>query len=253
MSETNLRGPWERPSASEFTGKHVTLSRLAPAADIDDLHAVSHGTPEFEALWTYLPYGPFADREAMRQWFASIEQSEDPRFYSVTSRSLQKRVGMVSIMSIVPEMGRAEIGHIWYSPLVQKSAVNTEVTFLLLRYLFDELGYRRVEWKCDNLNDPSKNAALRMGFQYEGLFRQHLVVKGRNRDTAWFALIDGEWPAIRANFETYLSTPGLSLTRLNREMRRPSSFGQYAGHIPGSEEFMREQQQEIGLEDGPKT
>jgi RimJ/RimL family protein N-acetyltransferase len=219
MPAGNLPGRWERPGATAFRGQHVVVSRLDPAADIDDLHAVSHGTPEFEALWTYLPYGPFADRETMRQWLASIEKSEDPRFYSVTSRSLEQRVGMVSIMNIVPEMGRAEIGHIWYSPLVQKSAVNTEVTFLLLRYLFDDLGYRRVEWKCDNRNEPSKNAALRLGFQYEGLFRQHMVVKGHNRDTAWFALIDADWPVIRANFEAYLTTPGLSLTRLNREPR----------------------------------
>lgn len=219
MLEHHLRGHWERPTASGFEGQHVAVSRVDPAADVGDLYAVSHGTPEFEALWNYLPYGPFVDQEAMRQWLASIVASEDPRFYSVTSRARQQRVGMVSIMNIVPEMGRAELGHIWYSPLVQKSVVNTEVTYLLLRYLFDDLGYRRVEWKCDNRNEASKNAALRLGFQYEGLFRQHMVVKGQNRDTAWFAIIDAEWPAIRANFETYLATPGLSLARLNRVTR----------------------------------
>jgi RimJ/RimL family protein N-acetyltransferase len=219
MLEENLRRSWERPGATTFEGQHVLVSRLNPTADLDDLYSVSHGSPEIEALWTYLPYGPFADQGAMRQWLTSIELSEDPRFYSVTSRSLQKRVGMVSIMNIVPEMGRAELGHIWYSPLVQKSAVNTEVTFLLLRYLFDDIGYRRVEWKCDNRNEASKNAALRLGFQYEGLFRQHMVVKRQNRDTAWFAIVDKDWPAIRSNFEAYLSTPGLSLKQLNRETR----------------------------------
>jgi RimJ/RimL family protein N-acetyltransferase len=110
------------------------------------------------------------------------------------------------------------LGHIWYSPLAQKTMVNTETTFLLLRYLFDELGYRRVEWKCDNANAESKRAARRMGFRPESVFRKHMIVKGKNRDTAWFALIDDDWPAIRANFEAYLSTPGLSLTELNRSL-----------------------------------
>jgi RimJ/RimL family protein N-acetyltransferase len=216
MSEERLDRQWTRPEIAALQGEHVVISRLDPDADIDDLHAVSHGSEEFERLWTYMPYGPFTDRGAMHAWLTSIRESQDPLFYSVFSRALQRKVGMFSILNIVPAMGRAELGHIWYSPLVQRTAVNTEVTFLFLRYLFDNLGYRRVEWKCDNANEASKRAALRMGFQYEGLFRKHMIVKGKNRDTAWFSITDDEWPTRRANFEAVLATPELSLTRLNQ-------------------------------------
>lgn len=209
-----------RPEVAELRGQHVTISRLNPEADIDDLYAVSHGSDEFERLWTYLWYGPFPDKDSMHRWLSSIQNSQDPIFYTVYSHALRRKVGMVSILNIAPDAGRAELGHIWYSPLAQKSNVNTEATFLLLRYLFDELHYRRVEWKCDNANEASKQAALRMGFQHEGVFRKHMIVKGRNRDTAWFAMIDDDWPAIKANFKKYLSESGLSLTQLNRELAR---------------------------------
>jgi RimJ/RimL family protein N-acetyltransferase len=220
MVERVIQRNWERPTASAFQGQNVALARLDPDADVDDLYELSHGTAEIEALWTYMGYGPFADRDAMRQWLASLEESQDPLFYRVFGQALGKRVGMVSILNIVPEMGRAELGHIWYAPRVQRSSVNTEVTYLLLCYLFDDLGYRRVEWKCDNRNEASKRAALRMGFQYEGLFRKHMIVKEKNRDTAWFAIVDDAWPALRANFQTYLSTPGLSLTQLNQNLQQ---------------------------------
>jgi RimJ/RimL family protein N-acetyltransferase len=216
MPDELLTAHWDRPTAAQLRGQHVVVSRLDPGADIDDLYQMSHGTEEFQRLWTYLWYGPFADKEAMYRWLTTLKDGQDPLFYTVCSVALRRKVGMLSILNIVPEMGRAELGHIWYSPLVQKSMVNTEVIFLLLRYLFDDLRYRRVEWKCDNENEVSKQAALRLGFRYEGLFRKHLIVKGRNRDTAWFAMLDDEWPAIRTNFEAYLATPGLSLTRMNR-------------------------------------
>jgi RimJ/RimL family protein N-acetyltransferase len=206
---------WSRPEPLELRGAHVTVARLDPERDIDALYAVSHGSEAFERLWTYMWQGPFSDKAAMRAWLTSIQESRDPLFYSVYCHAQQRRVGMYSFLNIVPEMGRAELGNIWYSPLVQKTMVNTETTFLFLRHLFDDLRYRRVEWKCDNRNEESKRAALRMGFRPEGLFRKHMLVKGQNRDTAWFSIIDDEWPTIKANFEAYLSTPGLSLTKLN--------------------------------------
>jgi RimJ/RimL family protein N-acetyltransferase len=212
------RGIWAQPDIASLPGQHVTISRLDPDADIEDLYAVSHGTQELERLWTYLWYGPFPGKTAMHQWLTSIRDSRDPLFYTVFSRALQRKVGMLSILNIVPDMGRAELGHIWYSPLAQKSMVNTEATYLLLRYLLDDLGYRRVEWKCDNANAESKRAAVRMGFRPEGVFRKHMIVKAKNRDTAWFSIIDDDWPTIRSNFEAYLSTPGLSLTELNRRL-----------------------------------
>ena len=207
---------WPRPDVSSLQGRHVSIARLDPLRDIDDLFAVSHEKEEYKALWTYLFQGPFADKAAMLAWLNSIKDSHDPVFYTVTSASLKRKAGMYSILNIVPDMGRAELGHIWYSPLVQKSKVNSETTYLFLRYLFDELHYRRVEWKCDNMNEPSKAAALRMGFKYEGLFRQHMIVKGKNRDTAWFSIVDSEWAGLKANFEKYLAEDGVSLTEMNR-------------------------------------
>lgn len=218
MPDRLTGGGWAAPEIAALSGQHVTIARLDPDADIDELYAVSHGTMEFERLWTFLWYGPFPEKSAMYAWLSSIKESRDPLFFTVTSQALGRKVGMIAILNIVAEMGRAELGHIWYSPLAQKSRVNTEVTFLLLRYLFDDLGYRRVEWKCDNANEESKRAARRMGFRPEGVFRQHMIVKGKNRDTAWFAIIDADWPAIRAHFEAYLSQPGLSLTELNRPL-----------------------------------
>jgi RimJ/RimL family protein N-acetyltransferase len=213
---TNFPSTWPAPTIPHLTGQHVSILRVNPDADVDDLYAMSHGSAEYEALWTYLSPSPFLNEEAMRDWLTSIKDSQDPLYYTVTSTALQRKVGMISIMSSVPAMGRAELGNIWYSPLVQKTRINTEVTYLCLRYLFDDLRYRRVEWKCNNLNEPSKRAALRMGFQYEGLFRQHMIVKGLNRDTAWFSIIDSEWLTVKANFETYLSSEVVSLTELNR-------------------------------------
>jgi RimJ/RimL family protein N-acetyltransferase len=127
---------------------------------------------------------------------------------------------MISIMSMAPEMGRAELGHIWYAPEVQRTKVNTEAVFLLLSYLLGELHYRRAEWKCDARNERSRKAALRLGFQFEGVFRQHMVVKGENRDTAWFSLLDGEWPRVSTNMRCWLyEDNSLSLSVLNEADR----------------------------------
>jgi RimJ/RimL family protein N-acetyltransferase len=219
MSNELISRNWARPDRIEFQGQHVRISRLDPDTDTDDLYSVSHGTDESARLWTYLWYGPFREKDEMYRWLTSIKESTDPLFYAVYSSEVRQKVGMIAILNIAAEMGRAELGHIWYGPVAQRSKVNTEVAFLLLRYLFDDLGYRRVEWKCDNNNEASKRAALRLGFQFEGVFRKHMIVKGRNRDTAWFAMTDDDWPAIRANVERYLSTPGLSLTELNLRVR----------------------------------
>ena len=151
----------------------------------------------------------------MQAYLAEREGKAEPLFFTAHSRELGRRIGQISILNIVPEAGRAELGHIWYAPEAQKTKINTECAYLLLRHLFDDLGYRRAEWKCDNANAESKRAALRLGFQYEGLFRQHMVIKGKNRDTAWFAIIDSDWPALRANMERYLADDGVSLTQMN--------------------------------------
>lgn len=205
---------WPHPERRLFEGQFVTLSPLDAARNAAALFAASHGDAQIEQLWRYLPYGPFGDQQTMTDWLAKMQPATDPIFFTVGVDG--KPSGVISILSIVPEHGRAELGHIWYAPSVQRTKVNTESVYLLLRYLFDDLRYRRVEWKCNNLNQASKNAARRLGFQDEGLFRQHQIVKGENRDTAWFAMLDSEWPQRKANFEKWLyQDDSVALSQLN--------------------------------------
>jgi len=189
-----------------------------PSADVAQLYAASHGDAEREGIWTYMTAGPFADQPAMQRWLEQYQRSTDPLFCTVTDRAAEQRVGIVSFLNIVPDQRGAELGHIWYTPEAQRTAINTESIYLLLCEAFDHLRYRRVEWKCDSLNARSRAAALRLGFQFEGIFRQHMVVRGRNRDTAWFAMLDGDWPRVKANLERWLyaGEDGLSLTALNQ-------------------------------------
>jgi RimJ/RimL family protein N-acetyltransferase len=182
----------------------VTLRPLSVEADAAALFEVSHGGAAQESIWDYLWYGPFPDLAVMTAWLGSMVGKDDPLFFTVHQGAGHHPVGMVSILNIAPDMGRAELGHIWYAPQVQRTKVNTEAVFLLLQHLFDDLGYRRVEWKCDSRNEPSRKAALRLGFSYEGHFRQHMIIKGANRDTHWFSILDHEWPRLRANFQRWL-------------------------------------------------
>lgn len=211
-----FQNPVAPPTRHALSGRFVTLLPLDPARDAAGLYAISHGTELRERLWTYLPYGPFADQTALRDWLDVQAQSLDPLFFTVMDNARQQPLGMVSFLSIVPAMRRLELGHLWYGPDAQRTRANTESIYLMLRESF-ALGYRRVEWKCNALNDRSRAAALRLGFRYEGLFRQHMIVKGQNRDTAWFAMLDHEWPAVQTNMERWLyaNEAGLSLTQLN--------------------------------------
>jgi len=194
--------PAQRPARRELTALRFELQPLDPDRDVDDLFAVGHQDPGADLLWTYMAYGPFADRDAMHEWLRSCAATEDPLFFSVVERETERRVGMCSFLSIVPEMQRIEIGHIWYAPHLQGSGISIEVAWMLLMEAFEHLGYRRVEWKCNALNERSRRAALKLGFTFEGVFRQHMIVKGRNRDSAWFAMTDREWPAERAELES---------------------------------------------------
>jgi RimJ/RimL family protein N-acetyltransferase len=152
-------------------------------------------------LWDYLPYGPF-DREEWHEWFAESAASTDPLFFALVVQGIP--VGQASYLRIEPDHGVIEIGHIALGPALQRTAAATEAMFLLARHAFDDLGFRRLEWKCDALNARSRRAAERLGFTFEGIFRQHMIVKGRNRDSAWFSIIDKEWPARRRAFEHWL-------------------------------------------------
>jgi RimJ/RimL family protein N-acetyltransferase len=195
------RGPERTPIA----GAYVRLEPVDEAAHAASLYALSHARPEDAALWTYLAYGPFTDQAAFESWLAERAASEDPLFFAIVEEGSGRASGMASYLNIVPANGCVEIGHIWFAPPLQKTRAATEAIFLMMRHVFDDLGYRRLEWKCDALNAASMRAARRFGFTYEGTFRQHMVVKGRNRDTAWFSLLDREWPTVRAAFERWLA------------------------------------------------
>lgn len=205
------------PAHDPLDGRHVWLTPVDPQADTNELYAAAHGDPARLRVWTYLAQGPFASPDAMRAWLEACGPSRDPLFFTVHDLACQSRVGMTSFMRIQPAMRVLELGNIWYGPSAQRTQVNTESIYLMLCRAFDELNYRRVEWKCNALNAPSRRAALRLGFQFEGVFRQHMIVKGRNRDTAWFALLDGDWARVKANMERWLygDEAGLSLSKLN--------------------------------------
>ena len=207
------------PQTTDYEGKFIRLSPVNPQADVVELYECSHGSDIKEQIWTYMSYGPFDSTHDMHKWLEEGAESEDPLFFTVYHLESKQRVGMVSFLNIVSDMRRLELGHIWYSPNSQRSNVNTEAIYLMLCEAFDRLKYRRVEWKCDALNEKSRVAALRLGFKFEGIFRQHMIIKDRNRDTAWYSMLDSEWAAIKRNMEMWLyQNPDqqLSLTALNK-------------------------------------
>jgi RimJ/RimL family protein N-acetyltransferase len=170
-------------------------------------HAVDLFTSSKDAptLWDYLAYGPFPNQQAFTEWLRERAVLDDPLSYAVVDRESGAARGVVTFMRITPEHGVIEIGHIWFASALQRTRQATEAIYLLARHAFDDLGYRRFEWKCDSLNQPSRRAAERFGFVFEGVFRQHMLIKDRNRDTAWFSILDGEWPLVRAAFEAWLA------------------------------------------------
>ena len=193
----------QTPARRNYEGQTIALKPVDPTNDAPALFQIAHGSPEIEQLWTYMAYGPFAHAEAMETWMTGLAAATDPLFLTV-HHNQHGPVGMVSFLNIVPVMRRLELGNIWYGPPVWRTNTNTEAAYLMMSAAFDDWGYRRVEWKCDALNQRSRNAALRLGFSFEGVFRQHMIVKGRNRDTAWFAITDQEWPAIKDRLHKWL-------------------------------------------------
>jgi RimJ/RimL family protein N-acetyltransferase len=192
------------------------LEVLDPERHAESLFTSSHGEGSGE-LWKHLPYGPFAGQEEFSAWLGQRAASSDPLFYAVIDVASMRALGMASFLRIEPAHGVIEIGHIWFAPELQRTRQATEAIFLMAKHAFDDLGYRRLEWKCDSLNQPSRRAADRFGFTFEGIFRQHLVVKGRNRDTAWFAMTDGDWPLRRAAFEAWLAPENFNEEGRQRE------------------------------------
>ena len=183
-------------------GARVKRVPVGPA-HAEELFAAGHdgGDP---ALWEYLPYGPFSDVEEMRLWLGACAASQDPQFFAIVGQDDGRALGMASYLRFAPDHRVVEIGHIWFGAELQRTPAATEAIFLMAAHAFDELKVRRLEWKCDAGNERSRRAADRLGFTFEGVFRQHMLVKDRNRDTAWYSLLDGEWPAVRAGFEAWL-------------------------------------------------
>jgi RimJ/RimL family protein N-acetyltransferase len=197
--------PASRPAADiRLEGGLVRLEPVDPDRHTADLFDAAHGLGADPALWRYLPYGPFADAGEMGAWVAGCAASADPQFMAIVDAASGRALGMASYMRIEPVHGVIEIGHIWFGRALQRSPAATEAIHLLARHAFEDLGNRRLEWKCDAANVRSRRAADRFGFVFEGVFRQAMVVKGRNRDTAWYSLLDREWPAARAAFEAWL-------------------------------------------------
>ena len=196
--------PATAPTAGPIEGRFIRLEKLDPARHGDDLWDVLQGPNADPVLWDYLPYGPFPERSAFDRWLEGNAAGSDPLYFSVIDRTSGQAQGVLTLMSIVPDHGRIEIGHIAFGAAMQRTPKGTEAVYLLGKRAF-ELGNRRLEWKCNNANARSKRAAERFGFVYEGVFRKHLVVKDHNRDTAWYSITDDEWPQVAAGFERWLS------------------------------------------------
>ena len=194
--------PAERPEAVRLKGRFCRIEKLDLVRHGELLWQASKG---HDALWVYMASGPFRDETSFLNWVEERTVLLDPFAYAVINATSNRAVGIVTLMEIRPAMGVIEMGSIVYTPLLQRTAAATEAQYLMARYVFEDLRYRRYEWKCNALNAPSRRAAERLGFTYEGTFRQHMIVKGRNRDTAWFAMTDGDWLAAKAAFEAWLA------------------------------------------------
>jgi len=196
--------PAKRPEHTALEGRMVTIAALDPEVHAEALYDSTHGQGK-EQLWLYMSEGPFPDRASFDAKLRQKAVSEDPLFFAILDKASGQAAGYAAYLRIEPAHRCIEVGSILYTPAFQRTPAATEAMYLMARHVFEDLGYRRYEWKCDTLNARSRRAALRLGFSFEGIFLQHMIIKGRNRDTAWFAMLDSEWPARRANFERWLA------------------------------------------------
>ncbi len=222
MSE-NLQNwqPRPRPERKILQGRYVRLEPLNAVQHGDGLYEAS-AVSDIDSRFAWLPDYPPENRAAFQPWLDNAETSNDPLFFTLIDEASGKVAGRQALMRIEPAPGVIEIGNIYWGPIVSRKPAATEAFFLFASYIFDELGYRRYEWKCNNRNYPSKRAAARFGFQFEGIFRQHLVVKGENRDTAWFSIIDKEWPALREAYTAWLNPDNFDAA--GKQKRRIEEF-----------------------------
>jgi len=224
--------PPPRPNDARLIGNWVQLEPLSAEIHAARLYRAYDGHPH---VWDYLPYGPFNSASQYHRWVRKHEAKGDPHFFAIQSQAAGGYAGVASYLRIKPEAGSIEVGHINFAPSLQSTRDATEAMVLMMSWAF-EAGYRRYEWKCDALNQPSRQAAQRLGFSYEGVFRQATIVKGRNRDTAWFSIIDSEWPALKEAFAAWLAPSNFDsagqqrerlsdLTQLGRPGRDPPLSG----------------------------
>jgi RimJ/RimL family protein N-acetyltransferase len=199
-----LAHPRPFPPRQRHDGQFVSLVPQDPGTDAAALYSISHQIPDAPALWRYLPVGPFPGPGELQDFLQDWGSTPDVLAFTVRQAGQGPFLGSISLMSLRPAHGVGELGNIWFTPAAQRTKANTESNFLLLKHCFEDLGYRRMEWKCNALNSPSRRSALRLGFTFEGIFRQHMIVKGENRDTAWFAMLDHEWPGVKAAMERWL-------------------------------------------------
>ena len=193
------------PGRVSLEGPRVDLEPIDPRCHLEGLFQAGHADEKALALWTYMPYGPFADNPAMATWLRSCAGAADPVFYALRDKTTDTLAGMASFLEIRPPAGVIEIGHIWFAPPFQRTPAMTEALFLMMQHAMDYLGNRRLEWKCNALNQPSRHAALRLGFRFEGVFYNHLIPKGHSRDSAYYSILDTEWRGVRHNFERWLA------------------------------------------------
>ena len=196
--------PARAPARTTLAGRFVRLVPLDAQAHAASLHAETHGEGE-AGIWRYMGDGPFPDLAAFTASLTAKAASSDPLFFAVIDAARGQALGYQTLMRIDTANRAIEVGNIVYGRALQRTQAATEAQYLFARHVFEDLGYRRYEWKCNDLNAPSRAAALRLGFTFEGIFRQHMIIKGRNRDTAWFSMLDREWPAARAAFEAWLA------------------------------------------------
>jgi RimJ/RimL family protein N-acetyltransferase len=213
--------PARRPPRTPMVGRWCRVEPLDVARHADDLIA-AYGEDRERRIWTYLPYGPFETRAEFEAWMTAACQGEDPLFHAIVEATSGRALGVASYLRVVPETGAIEVGHINYAPALQRTAAATEAMYLMMARVFEELGYRRYEWKCDALNEGSRRAAMRLGFVFEGVFRQATMYKGRNRDTAWYGITDRDWPALKRAYEAWLDPANFDAE--GRQKARLSEF-----------------------------
>ena len=204
MTDLQNWTPRPKPERIVLEGRYVRLEPLDPAKHGDELFAAS-SVSDAGQRFTWLLESPPATRGDFEPWLEKAFKSEDPMFFAVIDKASGKAAGRQALMRVDPANGAIEIGSVYWGPLISRKPAATEAQFLFMQYIFDELGYRRYEWKCHNENEPSKRAAERFGFTFEGIFRQHMVAKGKNRDTAWFSILDSEWPALKKAYQAWLA------------------------------------------------